>query len=163
MNRDSVRVRIRGPGSREPRRKSVAAMRHRSFAQEQIMPLAGAETKNRTFMQQLPAQRSEHAHARLAFDVVLPLIGVGVPVQLAHAAQLDLHQRRGDRLRSRKHTGIGDPHRSALGLERLLCQHLVAETLWYLSPAGDPIGAEWSRAPGSENIKLARIRNVSEG
>jgi len=39
------------PRSREPRRKSVAAMRHRSFAQEQIMPLAGAETKNRTFMQ----------------------------------------------------------------------------------------------------------------
>ena len=50
MNRDSGRVRIRGPGSREPRRKSVAAMRHRSFAQEQIMP-TGAETKNRTFMQ----------------------------------------------------------------------------------------------------------------
>jgi putative SOS response-associated peptidase YedK len=25
--------------------------RHGSFAQEQIMPLAGAETKNRTFMQ----------------------------------------------------------------------------------------------------------------
>jgi len=44
-------VRIRGPGSHEPRRKSVAAMRHRSFAQEQIIPLAGAETKNRTFMQ----------------------------------------------------------------------------------------------------------------
>jgi hypothetical protein len=50
MNRDGGRVRIRGPGSREPRRKSVAAMRHRSFAQEQIMP-TGAETKNRTFMQ----------------------------------------------------------------------------------------------------------------
>ncbi len=33
-------------------------MRHRSFAQEQIMPIAWAETKNRTFMQQLPAQRS---------------------------------------------------------------------------------------------------------
>ena len=57
MNRDSGRVRIRGPGSREPRRKSVAAMRHRSFAQEQIMP-TGAETKNRTFMQSPPAQRS---------------------------------------------------------------------------------------------------------
>jgi hypothetical protein len=28
-------------------------------AQEQIRPLAGAETKNRTFMQQLPAQRSD--------------------------------------------------------------------------------------------------------
>jgi hypothetical protein len=35
----------------DPRRKSVAAMRHRSFAQEQIVSLAGAETKNRTFMQ----------------------------------------------------------------------------------------------------------------
>jgi hypothetical protein len=51
VNTDSGRVRIRGPGSREPRRKSVAALRHRSFAQEQIMPLAGAEAKNRTFMQ----------------------------------------------------------------------------------------------------------------
>ena len=38
MNCDSGRVRIRGPGSREPRRNSVVAMRHRSFAQEQIMP-----------------------------------------------------------------------------------------------------------------------------
>src|SRR5258708_3835017 len=45
MNRDSGRVRIRGPGSREPRRKSVAARRHRSFAQGKIMPLVGAETK----------------------------------------------------------------------------------------------------------------------
>jgi len=45
VNSDSGRVRIRGPGSREPRRKSVAALRHRSFAQEQIMPLAGAETQ----------------------------------------------------------------------------------------------------------------------
>jgi hypothetical protein len=58
MKRDIGRVRIRGPGSREPRRKSVVAMRHRSFAQEQIMPTE-AETKNRTFMQQLPAQRSD--------------------------------------------------------------------------------------------------------
>jgi hypothetical protein len=31
--------------------KSVAATRRRSFAQEQIMPPAWAETKNRTFMQ----------------------------------------------------------------------------------------------------------------
>jgi hypothetical protein len=50
INLDKGRARIRGSGSREPRRKSVAAIRHRSFAQEQIMPLAGAETKNRTFM-----------------------------------------------------------------------------------------------------------------
>jgi hypothetical protein len=32
INLDRARVRIYGPGSREPRRKSVAAMRHRSFA-----------------------------------------------------------------------------------------------------------------------------------
>jgi hypothetical protein len=50
-NRGEIACRIgarrafRGPGSREPRRKSVAAMPHRSFAQEQIMSLAGAERK----------------------------------------------------------------------------------------------------------------------
>jgi hypothetical protein len=58
MNPDKGRVRIRGPSSREPRRKSVAAMRHRSFAQEQVLPLAGADAKNRTFMQSPAAQRS---------------------------------------------------------------------------------------------------------
>jgi len=46
-----ARPHFAGPGSRGPRRKSVVAIRHRSFAQEQIMPLAGAETKSRTFMQ----------------------------------------------------------------------------------------------------------------
>ena len=44
-SRQWARVRIRGPGSREPRGKSIAAMRHRSFAQGKIMPLVGAETK----------------------------------------------------------------------------------------------------------------------
>jgi hypothetical protein len=29
----------------------LGIQRHRSFAQQQIMPVAGAETKNRTFMQ----------------------------------------------------------------------------------------------------------------
>jgi hypothetical protein len=51
FNRDKGASAFRGPGSREPRLKSVAATRHRSFAQEQIMPFAGAETNNRTFMQ----------------------------------------------------------------------------------------------------------------
>jgi hypothetical protein len=57
MNRGGGRVRICGPGSREPRRKRVAAIEHRAFAQQQIMA-AGAETKNRTFMREPPAQRS---------------------------------------------------------------------------------------------------------
>jgi hypothetical protein len=43
---------------RGPRRLDLKAVRHRSFAQEQIMPLTGAETKNRTFMQQPVAYRS---------------------------------------------------------------------------------------------------------
>src|SRR5258708_37867433 len=46
----------RGPGAREPCRKGVAVVRRRSFAREQIMPLAGSETKNRPFMQWLAAQ-----------------------------------------------------------------------------------------------------------
>ena len=50
------RVRIRGPCSREPRRRGVAALRHRSFAQEQVM-LTGSDTKNRTFMQPPPCTK----------------------------------------------------------------------------------------------------------
>ena len=52
-------------------------MRHRSFAQEQIMP-TGAETKNRTFMQWLAAQRAGlvlpcRATERPAKDIADPL------------------------------------------------------------------------------------------
>ena len=48
-------------------------------------------------------------------------------MHLAHAAGLNLDQCRRDRLRCRKYTGVGDPHRAALGLDRLLRQHPVAE------------------------------------
>jgi hypothetical protein len=41
----------------------------------------------------------EHGHPSLARQVVLPFVGVRVPVQLAQASRLDLHQRRGDSLR----------------------------------------------------------------
>ena len=41
----------------------------------------------------------EHAHAALAFDVVLPFVGVGMPVQFAHSAGRDFDQCSGNRLR----------------------------------------------------------------
>src|SRR6266567_1426250 len=41
--------------------------------------------------------RAEHAHARLALDVILPLVGVGVPMQLPHSAGVNLDQGRSGR------------------------------------------------------------------
>lgn len=38
----------------------------------------------------------KHAHSRLAFDYVEPLVPVGVPVQLAHSTWVDLNQSGGD-------------------------------------------------------------------
>jgi hypothetical protein len=35
----------------------------------------------------------EHAHAPLAADVILPFVGVGMPVQLPQAARIDLDKR----------------------------------------------------------------------
>src|SRR6266700_4739621 len=71
----------------------------------------------------------EHAHARLALDVILPLVGVGVPMQLAHSAGVNLDQGRSDRA-NWEVAGIGDPHRYAPGLDGLLRHEPVAEGLW---------------------------------
>ena len=48
------------------------------------------------------AVRSEHAQPGAARDVVLPLVGVGVPMHLAQAARLDAHQRAGHRAGDRE-------------------------------------------------------------
>src|SRR5262245_14693864 len=72
---------------------------------------------------------AEDAHARLALDVMLPLIGVGVPMQLPHSAWVDLDQGRSDHGGHRECAGIADPHRSALGLDRLLRYEPMAEAL----------------------------------
>src|SRR5258708_248627 len=43
------------------------------------------------------AVRAENGHARAAFDVVLPLVGVWVPMHLADRARLEVLQRAGER------------------------------------------------------------------
>src|SRR5215831_3007061 len=73
---------------------------------------------------------AEDAHARLALDVMLPLIGVGVLMQLSHSAGVDLDQRRSDHGGHRECAGMADPHRSAaLGLDRLLRHEPMAKAL----------------------------------
>jgi hypothetical protein len=60
------------------------------------------------------ARRREHAHARLAFDVVLPLVGIRMPVQLAHSTQLDLDERgrtRGETDPAASAAAAADPRR----------------------------------------------------
>jgi hypothetical protein len=49
----------------------------------------------------------EHRHPGGAFQVVLPLVGVGVPVQLTDAAGLEVHVHAGDLIRDRE-VGLGD-------------------------------------------------------
>ena len=56
------------------------------------------------------AGRREHAHACLALDVVLPFVGIRMPVQLAHPAGLDLDQRRRD--------GLGRPETPCVSVIR---------------------------------------------
>src|SRR5262249_55940555 len=48
------------------------------------------------------AVRSEHGHTGAAGDIVLPLVGVGMPVRFTQRAGLDLHERAGDGRRDRK-------------------------------------------------------------
>jgi hypothetical protein len=61
---------------------------------------------------------AEHCHPSLAFDIILPLIGVGVPVELTHTTGMDCHNR--DRYRSRnvKCRRVGDQDFSPLRLFR---------------------------------------------
>jgi hypothetical protein len=106
--------------------------------------------------------RAEHAHARLTLDVILPFVGVGVPMHLAHSAGIDLDERRGDRGGNRKRAGIANPHRSALGLDRLLRQQPVTEALRRGSCARDLVGAKRSRHWGREDIELAGVGRVAE-
>jgi len=78
----------------------------------------------------------EYAHASLAFDPILPLIDVRVPVEFAHGVRLNLHQRRGDLVGSREYARICDARRATLGFDRRLGQQVVAVALrWAVAPA----------------------------
>src|SRR5690348_14595652 len=55
---------------------------------------------------------SEHSDLRRAFDVVLPLIGIGMPMQLAQAAGDQSHERGGDVCVGEEVPAVGDLHRT---------------------------------------------------
>src|SRR6202163_4051304 len=86
--------------------------------------------------------RREHGHPRLARDVVLPLVHIRVPVQLAHTARFHLDQGGRDRLRRLEDGGIGDADGSAVHADGLLGQHPEAEGIGYRAGAGDSIRHE---------------------
>src|ERR1700722_19803353 len=104
----------------------------------------------------------EHPHAPLAAYVVLPFVGVRMPVQLAQAAGLDLDKRGRDVLGSGEYARIGDPPRPAFGSNRLLRKHTIAEPLWNGFRAHELVGPEraWNRR--FEDVELTRVWRMSE-
>jgi hypothetical protein len=105
---------------------------------------------------------AEHAHAGLTLDIILPFIGVGMPMQFSHPAGINFDQRRGDRGGNGKHAGVGDPYRSALGLDWLLRHHFMAEAPRH-SGCGRIGGMQLSRHRGCEDVSFTGIRRVPEG
>src|SRR2546429_5734013 len=118
--------------------------------------IAGAEVEGARL-----TRSAEHAHACLALDVILPLVGVGVPMQLPHSAGVNFDQGRGDRA-NREVAGIGDPHRPALGLDRLLRHQPVAEALRDGGGAGNFVRAERSWDGGWKDVALAWVGGMPE-
>ena len=57
---------------------------------------------------------------------------------------------------------FGDPHRSALGPDRLLREHVMAEGLWNRLGAHELIRAERTGDRRFENVELARVGRMSE-
>src|SRR5882762_8755014 len=60
--------------------------------------------------------RIEYGHSGLTLDVVLPFVGVGVPVELAHAARLDGDERSRNSRGGLEVPAVGDLHHAARGL-----------------------------------------------
>src|SRR5207237_9450799 len=66
----------------------------------------------------------EDAHAPLAGEIVLPFVGVRVPMKLADRARFDFDSRGRDRFRHAEIARVGDADRTASRLGRLLRQHM---------------------------------------
>src|SRR5260370_24754528 len=60
------------------------------------------------------AAGGEYGHASLAAKVVLPLVGIGVPMQFADAARLDGYDGSGDGRRYLEGAGINDAELTAV-------------------------------------------------
>lgn len=69
----------------------------------------------------------KHRHASLTCKVILPLVIIGMPVELPHGSGLDLNQGGSDGLRDREVRRIHDSHASAWGYKRPLGQETVLE------------------------------------
>src|SRR5258707_15657186 len=81
--------------------------------------------------------RSEYGRARAPRDVVLPFVGIGMPVRLTQRTGLDLHERAGHRRRNRKLVLRHKPVGAARINVRAARQQPVAMTEWaVVEPAG---------------------------
>jgi hypothetical protein len=70
----------------------------------------------------------EHRHLSLALDIVLPLVGIRMPVHFAHAARLDRHHYRCNRQRRVEVAGVGDTDRTAgIVLDRFHVREMEGE------------------------------------
>src|SRR5260221_13463199 len=93
--------------------------------------------------------RSEYGHARAPRDVVLPFVGIGMPVLLTQRTGLDLHERAGHRRRNRKLVLRHKPVGAARITVRALRWQPVAMSEWaVVERAGRRIGGQRRRYRG---------------
>src|SRR5439155_53280 len=69
---------------------------------------------------------------------------IRMPMHLAHSAWLYLNQRSRDRLRSRKHRGIGDAHGATAAADGFLREHPMTQRVTHWTRADDSISGERS-------------------
>ena len=72
---------------------------------------------------------AEHCHASVATDVILPLIGISVPMQLAHPAGLDFDICGGNVLRGAEYRAVNDTDRAAWALHGCCLHHAEHERI----------------------------------
>src|SRR5207237_2129942 len=103
------------------------------------------------------AGRAEHAHSCLASDVVLPLVRIGMPMQLAHPSWINLHKRGSDRDGRVKALRIDDPHGARSGPDRLLLRHVVTESIGDRAGALNSIRGESAGDGRSKDVELLGV------
>ena len=98
----------------------------------------------------------EDGDARAAADEVAPLVGVGVPVHLAHAAGRDGHVSGRDGLAEGEVGGVGDADGAARGRDGGLSEHFVGELEGGLfdGGGGGEFGVHGRRDGAGENVFL---------
>lgn len=107
--------------------------------------------------------RGKDAHPGLPFDVVLPLVRVRVPVQLADATRLDFDQGGRNRFLCREVAAVGDTDGAVRRFDRLLCHHAVAEDVRDGLRAGYHVLFQVRRRQGDgEDVPFAFLREFSE-